>query len=223
MRLKITLKEGENRIYDKNRVLREVVNVKDGKYDGVHIKYDKDGKTVLLEENYKAGSWDVTPSTENAITGSATYTYTYVQKASITPTVSIEGWTYGEAAKAPSVNGNTGNGIVTYTYAKKGTTDFSSTVPSAAGEYTVKAVIAETDDYLSAEATADFTIAKANAAMTAPTAKSLTYNGQAQELVTAGEADGGTMYYALGENATTAPTDENLYTTSIPTATDAGT
>ena len=57
---------------------------------------------------------------------------------------------------------------------------------------------------------------------TAPTAKTLTYVGSAQELVTAGEASGGTMYYALGENATTAPAD-NLYTTSIPTGTNAGT
>lgn len=41
--------------------------------------------------------------------------------------------------------------------------------------------------------------------------------------MTAGEATGGTMYYALGENASTAPADESLYTTSIPTATNAGT
>ena len=37
-----------------------------------------------------------------------------------------------------------------------------------------------------------------------------------------GEATGGEMQYALGENATTAPAD-NLYTTSIPAKTDAGT
>lgn len=173
-------------------------------------------------DTYKAGSWNVTPSTDTAITEATTYTYTYVQKSSITPTVSIEGWTYGEAAKAPSVNGNTGNGTVTYTYAKKGTTDFSSTVPSAAGEYTVKAVIAETDDYLSAEATADFTIAKANATVSVPTPKTLTYNGYAQELVNEGSATGGTMKYAVTtENK--APTDENLYTTSIPTGKEAGT
>ena len=173
-------------------------------------------------DTYKAGSWDVTPSADTAITAATTYTYTYVQKSSITPTVSIEGWTYGEAAKAPSVNGNTGNGTVTYTYAKKGTTDFSSTVPSAAGEYTVKAVIAETDDYLSAEATADFTIAKANATVSVPTPKTLTYNGYAQELVNEGSATGGTMKYAVTtENK--APTDENLYTTSIPTGKEAGT
>lgn len=69
-------------------------------------------------------------------------------------------------------------------------------------------------------ASCDVTVKSASATVTeAPTAKTLTYNGQAQELVTAGTATGGTMQYALGtETAATQP-----YTTSIPTATDAGT
>ena len=56
----------------------------------------------------------------------------------------------------------------------------------------------------------------------APTAKNLNYNGQAQALVTVGEASGGEMQYTLGTDATTAPVN-NLYTTTIPTATNAGT
>ncbi len=55
-----------------------------------------------------------------------------------------------------------------------------------------------------------------------PTANSLTYKGSAQALVTAGEAEGGTMQYALGTDATNAPAADK-FTTSIPTATDAGT
>ena len=39
-------------------------------------------------------------------------------------------------------------------------TNYSEEVPTAAGNYTVKAVIAETVDCYSAEATADFTISK---------------------------------------------------------------
>lgn len=67
-------------------------------------------------------------------------------------------------------------------------------------------------------------LAKADASVTAaPTANTLTYNGSAQELVSAGTAEGGEMQYALGEDATTAPDDEWSYDTSIPTATDAGT
>ena len=41
---------------------------------------------------------------------------------------------------------------------------------------------------------------------TPPTALSLTYNGSARELVTAGTAENGTMQYALGDNDQTAPT-----------------
>ena len=53
----------------------------------------------------------------------------------------------------------------------------------------------------------------------APEAKTLIYIGSEQVLVTAGEATGGTMQYALGDaNGATQP-----YTTSIPTATSAGT
>ena len=55
----------------------------------------------------------------------------------------------------------------------------------------------------------------------APEAKTLTYTGSAQELVTAGTAKNGTMQYALGENATTAPTSG--WHESIPTGTKAGT
>ena len=56
---------------------------------------------------------------------------------------------------------------------------------------------------------------KADPVYTAPTAKTdLTYNGQAQALITPGSATGGTMQYKL---------DDGTYSTTIPTATDAGT
>ena len=54
-----------------------------------------------------------------------------------------------------------------------------------------------------------------------PKAKSdLIYTGAAQELVTAGTAEGGEMQYAIGTDATTAPTTG--WSTSIPTCTDVG-
>ena len=102
-------------------------------------------------ETYKAGSWDVEPSTDTAITAATTYTYTYAQK---------------DAAVVTKI----------------------------------------------------------------PTAKTLTYNGQAQDLVNAGEATGGTMYYTLGEDATTEPdfdgtsdASDKKWSTSIPTAIKSGT
>lgn len=56
---------------------------------------------------------------------------------------------------------------------------------------------------------------------TAPTANSLKYSGSAQELVTGGTVEGGKMQYSIGTDDKTAPT--NGWSTSIPTATEAGT
>ncbi len=66
-----------------------------------------------------------------------------------------------------------------------------------------------------------FSVRPAVAVSKAPTAKDLKPNGSAQELLTAGEATGGTMQYALGENETIAPT--NGWSTAIPAKTETGT
>ncbi len=58
-----------------------------------------------------------------------------------------------------------------------------------------------------------------NASITAePTAKTLTYNGHEQELVTAGTVSGGQMLYALGDES--GATEE--FTETLPVGTDAG-
>lgn len=63
-------------------------------------------------------------------------------------------------------------------------------------------------------------VSKAAPDVTAPGAKTLTYNGKAQGLVNAGKAKGGEMQYALGENANVAPGEG--WSTDIPTGTDVG-
>lgn len=77
--------------------------------------------------------------------------------------LSLEGWTYGDAANTPVLSGNIGGGDVTYTYkstlAPDG--DYSLGVPTDAGTYTVRARVAQTTWYNSGEATATFTIARA--------------------------------------------------------------
>ncbi|MBE6700397.1 MAG: hypothetical protein E7582_00700 [Ruminococcaceae bacterium] len=84
-----------------------------------------------------------------------------ISRADITPEVTITGWTYKTTANDPSVTGNTGNGSVTYKYKAKTDADsaYSTTVPTNAGEYTVKAEIAETSNFNAGSATANFTIA----------------------------------------------------------------
>ena len=113
-----------------------------------------------------------------------------IAKAGITPTVSITGWTYGATANTPTVSGNTGKGSVAFTYATKGTETFGETVPTDAGEYTVKATIAETTNYNGAEATADFIISPAQITGITLKQTALIYNGKDQTVeissVTAG-------------------------------------
>ena len=63
-------------------------------------------------------------------------------------------------------------------------------------------------------ASTTFTIVKATPVVTAPTGKTLNYNGSAQALVNAGSTTLGTLQYSL---------DGNNYSTTIPTGKDAGT
>ena len=91
-----------------------------------------------------------------------------IAKATIAPTVSITGWTYGEAANAPSVDGNPGSGAVTYEYSDKADGTYTATVPTNAGTWYVRATVAETANYQGATTQPlSFAIAKASITLTA--------------------------------------------------------
>ena len=84
-----------------------------------------------------------------------------INKAPGTGSVSMADYHVGETANTAVVssqtNGTTG---VTYYYKQKGAEDdtYTSAVPIAEGSYTVKAVFAETTNYLAVEAEADFAV-----------------------------------------------------------------
>lgn len=128
--------------------------------------------------------------------------------------LALDGWTFGETAKTPTAAAKFGT--PTFTYGATADGEFSETVPTAAGNYFVKATVAATANYDGAEKTAEFKIAHSNATLTNMPAAvaNLVYTGSAQELVTAGVADGGTMQYKLGTDGT--------WSSDIPTATNAG-
>ena len=128
--------------------------------------------------------------------------------------LSLESWTYGEEAKIPVATAQFGTPTFTYSATADGT--FTETVPTAAGNYVVKATVAATGNYDGAEKTAEFKIDRANTALaTVPAAvANLVYTGGALDLITAGVADGGTMQYKLGDNGT--------WSSDIPTAINAG-
>ena len=88
----------------------------------------------------------------------------------------MSGWTYGESASNPSVSGNSGNGTVTYQYkvSTAGDGTYTSTKPSDAGTYTVKATVAQTTNYNEATATTNFTVGTASLTITAKP-KTITY------------------------------------------------
>ena len=107
------------------------------------------------------------------------------------------------------------------------TSGWSTSAPTgkAVGTYYVwyKAV-GDSDHTDSAAACVTVSISEKDPATvtTVPTAKTgLTFNGGDQELVSAGTASGGTMQYALGANATTAPTTG--WGASVPTGKAVGT
>ena len=102
-----------------------------------------------------------------------------IGKASINPTVTLAGWTYCDTAKTPSVTGNPGNGAVTYEYKEQGEADtkYRKEQPSNAGNYTVRATIAETANYNGGKAEADFTIERMEVKVSGITANDKTYDG----------------------------------------------
>jgi len=79
-----------------------------------------------------------------------------------------------------------------------------------AGTATITVTAAADGNYNEASATfTATTVNKTNPTYTAPTAKSLTYNGSAQTLINAGSTSDGTMYYSL--------TNGSGWSTSLPT------
>ena len=151
----------------------------------------KDGTTVILASEYtvtygnntNAGKATVTVKDQDGgnyvVSGTATFTITKAELSGVT--VSLKGWTYGDTAKTPTVSGNLGGGNVTYQYKADNASTYTSTVPTNAGTYTVKATVAESANYKAATATGSFTIAPktvANAAVTL-SQTSYAYTGRA--------------------------------------------
>ena len=81
-----------------------------------------------------------------------------------TGTVTLDGWTYGDAANKPVPDSTTnGTNNVRYQYREKNAADtepWQDAVPTDVGEYTIKAIFAATSNYKEVITTADFTIAK---------------------------------------------------------------
>ena len=159
--------------------------------------------------------------------GDVTVSATFKEIISQTITASDVTATYGDTGMRVSAESN-GDGTISYAV-KSGdavTVDAYSGALTIlkAGTATITVTASGTSTYRKATKDVTVTINKANAFASTVTANAPTYDGTAQALVTADASIlvGGTMWYALGDDADTAPA-ELAYTTSIPTATNAGT
>ena len=141
--------------YTGEAIVPTTVTVKDGTTVIPASEY-----TVAYGNNTNAGKATVTVKDQDGgnyvVSGTATFTITKAELSGVT--VSLKGWTYGDTAKTPTVSGNLGGGNVTYQYKADNASTYTSTVPTNAGTYTVKATVAESANYAAATATRNFTI-----------------------------------------------------------------
>ncbi len=134
-------------------------------YGTVSGNYDLDASPEYTDAGTYTVYYKVEKENCDPVTGSANVV---IAKAGISPSVTLEGWTYGETANTPSVTGNEGSGTVNYEYyTDNACTEPVDGVPSNAGTYYVKAIIGETANYESDYATAEFTIEKKAVTITA--------------------------------------------------------
>ncbi len=149
---------------------------------------DVNGSTLTIT---KAGTIEITMTTAANgayAAGNATATLT-VKKAAGTGSVIMDDWTYGETAKAPVTTSTTGNTVDSYlyestdgkgysnanaptgayeiTYTGRDNSYNSSAAPTNAGDYSVTFKIPDSDLYYSGNISINFTIAKAQATVTA--------------------------------------------------------
>ena len=147
-----------------------------GEEDAV-LTYLSDGETfgqnISVVLSREAGS-DVGEYTIGAdISGADNFEVTVIEgtytiiKAQIDPSVSLEGWVFGEAAGEPVVIG-AAEGTVTYLYTgmtNGGKQWNSMSAPTEAGSYTLTVTIAETANTFGGTASVHFTVARAQLAV----------------------------------------------------------
>ena len=167
--------------------------------------------TVAYSKNVNVGTASAT------ITGAGDYeksdpvSVTFkITKAPINPVVEISDWLYGETPSKPSVTQNPGKGAVTYTYAIRNSRDYSANVPTEAGSYTVKAIVAETDNYRAGEDTADFVIKPVTPDISV-SIRDWTYGQTPQKPSVTGNPSGTTVKFTYSEQ------DNNLFSEAVPT------
>ena len=177
--------------------------------------------TLVLNNVSDSGTYWVVVSDGKNNNATSNKVTVNIVKAEGTASVSLSNWTYGETANKPVPTSDT-NGIskVTYQYKVKDAADttYSDTLPTNAGDYTVKATFAATDNYNEVTATADFTIAKATPAVVISAAPSTLTGGGSVELTVTGVPTEGKLAVTCDNDITVSEKD-GKYTAQLPNAT----
>lgn len=186
--------------------------------------------TVTYTNNVNRGTATVTITGANNYTGTLETTFGILPRDISTNanffaiTLDPESRTYTGSEQTTTVSSVVDNGradVAAYTMVSG--TDYTvsgATSGTAVNTYTV--TITGTGNYTGSK-TADWKINKAQCLVTThPAARSLVYNGAAQELVTAGVSDHGTMYYYVSTSPQR-PDKSSITSTAIPTGTEQGT
>ena len=160
-----------------------------------------------------------------------------VERASFTATATVDSVTFGEAV-APSVSSNPGGAEVKYLYSGRTnggeTLTDSEEVPTHAGSYTVRAVIAQSDNYtVVTTRPVSFTIERAMiGSVLTVSMTGFTYGGDSAPVIEgnlgggsvtyvySGALNGGQAYYEEGaDEEAIRPTDAGYYRLTISVAT----
>ncbi len=197
----------ETRSFTIAKATVNVPSVEDITYNGTEQSSglaNTDDYTVVDENHINVGTYTATLTLKDSsnykwnTTEDATVTVSYkIVKAQIVISdLAIDGWTFGDDANAPTASANFGN--VTYVYASANGGDYTENVPTNAGTYYVKAVVAGDDNLIGAEsAPVFFTIAKAQASINgAEETYNATYNGSVYTITGVTSSNGLDLEYA---------------------------
>ena len=171
------------------------------------VKYQQAGADV--DEMKDAGDYKILITGEGNYKGSLDADFT-IERAELELTINLEGWAYGDTPNEPSLEGNLGEGDITWEYKAAGAEAYSAwsalTATTDAGTYMVRATVAETDNYAGGSKEAEFVIAQydlANATVTLDP-EELVYNGEVQTVnvtkVMAGDIEVDPSYYEISGN-----------------------
>lgn len=147
------------------------------------VKYQQAGADV--DEMKDAGDYKILITGEGNYKGSLDADFT-IERAQLNLTINLEGWAYGDTPNEPSLEGNLGEGDITWEYKAAGAEAYSAwstlTTTTNAGTYMVKATVAETDNYEGGSKEAEFVIEQLDISQADITLDNneLTYNGEQQ-------------------------------------------